>query len=234
MQVKLVAAVLACTSCLVALPSLAATTALSGAPARPVTASAARRLSLEVERRVGLAIARTPTADAAGSPAADTAGAPPDPAKVEMVERIIVNLHCYDLLVYAGELSMLENAPLGAYTGDQKEHLRTLWDDAISTRRAVILHKLAVANIGNFTDEQLATLFALSKIRYLQDGMWEGANSAMVADERNLTPEDTILINKPGAAELVGSFLDSFSADTITPELTSATSEAFQAFVAKP
>lgn len=240
MRVKLLAIAAACLTCVVGAPALAQGAQTQDAkPSRApalagLSASMAKRISADTARQVAQAAARPMTADAAGSPAADVAGPPADPVKVDMLEQIIVYLHCYDVIAYVGEVSALENAP-SSFSADQKDNVRHLWETNILARRKSIIHNLAVSNSVSFTTAQLTTMLALSKIRYLQDAALEGANPAWAADERTLTAADNALVDQhPDAEATLGAFFNNLSIDAIKPDLAAAAVATMQGLTVAP
>ncbi len=192
----------------------------------------AHDLSIDATSHAKQLLMQPRAADTTASPAADTVGTPAvDPAKVDIAEHIIINLRFYDILAYGGEIGLLESPATASYSPEQKEKLRACFEASIQSARLTIIRKLAVASAGGYSVDQLNVILNLSKIRYMQDSILEGANPAWVADERTVTPEDLAMMNAHGDDAYTTSFLKSVSYDTVDADLGNALTGAYQAFV---
>lgn len=225
----------ACLSCALAAPAFADGTppvALPSVASLPL-ADLGHSVSDSMASRVTQIAANRPqAADAATAADIPTTAIPAaDPVRVDLVERIVVNLGLYNIMVYAGDITLLENASTAPYTAEQKEHLRSLFDARMLAGRQDMIHKIAAGNVGAYSADQLKIILAISQIRYIQDSVWKGANPAFAPDERTITPNDIATLNAAGDAPYVGAFLRSVSIAPVVPDVTAITSSAYQAFL---
>ncbi len=167
---------------------------------------------------LGLACVVAPQVAAAQTPAISPA---PDPAKVNLTIQIYSNLKIIEVLTSATVHAMANEPDANSLTPLQKEKLLQMFKEAMLAKRSVFLYKLAAAHCGPYTTEQLTNLVSLSKIKYIQDMLAEGAGELDKApDPSTMTPAEIALLSSLNDQAYVTTFLqDSANFDAIDPEL---------------
>lgn len=181
---------------------------------------------------LGLASIATPDMAAAQpAPAAETA---PDPAKVNLTIQIYSNLKIVEILTSATVHALAKEPETASLTPAQKEKLLQLFQEAMMAKRDVFLYKLAAAHCGPYTTEQLTTLVNLSKIKYIQDMLAQGAGELDTApDPATLTPAETAFLTSLDNQPYVTAFLqDSANFDAIEPDLNAMYEDVATRFAA--
>lgn len=154
-----------------------------------------------------------------------------DPARLQKVEGIMTNLKLYEVMVHMGQKTLVESPGSASYTSAQKAQLAQYFSDAMAKRRTVLIHKLAVGTRGDFSADQLDNLVALSKVKYVQDLVAQGADPSQVADASSMTVADQNLVQTVGNAPYVGDFFTkAINYDVIKDDVVAATLEAYKAF----
>ncbi len=184
----------------------------------------------------GLVMAAAPAAQAADTapPAPQTADTrlliASDPAKLRVTQGIVTNLKLYELMVRVGQKTLAETPETASYTPDRKAALAQAFNDAMAKRRAGMIQKLAAGTRGDFSLEQLNNLTTLSKIKYVQDLIAQGADPSLVADAGTMTVAEQNLIQTLGNEAYVSTFFtQGLNFDVIKGDITDATLEAFAA-----
>lgn len=153
-----------------------------------------------------------------------------DPAKLRAAEGIMTNLKLYDLMVSAGQKALAENPDAASYTPAQKTQLAQAFADAMAKRRTSIVHKLAAGCRGDYTTDQLNNLTALSKVKYVQDLIFQGADPSHVADAGSMTVAEQTLLQKIGNETYVNAFFaQALDLTVVKDDVTDARQEAFAA-----
>jgi hypothetical protein len=154
-----------------------------------------------------------------------------DPARLRAVEGIMTNLKLYEVMVHMGQKTLVESPDAANYTPAQKAQLAQYFADAMAKRRTVLIHKLAVGTRGDYSMDQLNNLLALSKVKYVQDLVAQGADPSQFADASSMTVADQNLVQAVGNQPYVGDFFTkAIDYDVIKDDIVAATLETYKAF----
>jgi hypothetical protein len=175
------------------------------------------------------ALAQTPVA----APTADLGPAVivNDPARLQVTESIMTNLGLYEIMVHVGQKELLDSPAAANYTPTQKAQLAQYFAAAMAPRRTQLIHKLAASVRGDFSLDQLNSLQALSRVKYVQDLVAQGADPNMVADASSLTVADQNLVQSVGNQPFVSDFFTkAINYNVLKDDVVAATLEAYKAF----
>lgn len=154
-----------------------------------------------------------------------------DPARLQVTENIMTNLGLYNVMVHVGQKELLNSATAASYTPAQKAQLAKDFADAMAARRGQMIHKLAAGVRGDFSLEQLNNLQALSRVKYVQDLVAQGADPNMPADASSMSVADQNLVQSVGNQPYVNDFFTkAIDYNVLKDDVVAATLDAYKAF----
>lgn len=152
-----------------------------------------------------------------------------DPARLQVTESIMTNLKLYEIMVHVGQKTLLESNDVASYSAAQKTQLTQAFADAMAKRRGSVIRKLAAGVRGDFSMEQLNNLNALSRIKYVQDLIAQGADPTLVADAGSMSTADQTFIQSIGNAPYVTDFFTkAIDYNVIKDDVIAATVDAYK------
>lgn len=156
--------------------------------------------------------------------------AAPDPAKVAVVEQIYGNLRIIEVMGSGASQSIMKDDDYKDYTPAQRTKLAQLFIDGLEAAKPSLLHKLALAHADKYSMDQLNSLLALSKIKYVQQLLAKGADDSLPEpDPATMTTSEKAVYDTLDTQQFTEDFLtDSADFSSISDDVSNVAVAAFQ------
>jgi len=170
-----------------------------------------------------LALGATPTLPALAQGAAPAAAAPVDAAKVDIGIQIVRELKFIDILILGGQKGMRQNPEFASTPASDWARLDALFAEEMHKRGDTIIRKMAEANVGAYSTDDLNHVLALAKIKYVQDLVLQGADSSLVTpDFDGMTAAEKATFDTYSNDPAVTQFLSGFTFGSISGDISDA------------
>lgn len=151
---------------------------------------------------------------------------------IETIEQIYSNLGVVDVMKLSMQQALINAPSMSNFTSAQKLKLAEITGIVIGEQRPTLLHKLAVANTGDLTAAQLQVILKISKIKYIQDAIAQGADPSRVADPKTMTAEESAFLDSVEKEQYILDFLEhSANFDAVKPDMEAISTTIIERFV---